>query len=60
MNQQKPFWITATELKKITGFNHDQMRAIRANNPDLWKQKSKKSFLYNANAIPEVLRKKTA
>lgn len=56
----KPFWLTAAEIKKITGLSNEQMRVIRENNPDIWKQVSPKAYRYNVNLIPQILLKKTA
>jgi hypothetical protein len=54
----KQFWITATELKRLTNWDHEQMRAARKNNPYFWKQITGKSYLYDASMVPESLIKK--
>ena len=56
----KPFWITAEQLMKKTGFNKYELRSMRLNNPakGFYKEVRPGHYLYDANKIPECLKVK--
>lgn len=59
--REKIAWITAQQVRKLTGFTNDDMRSLRKNNAanGFYKVSETGGYLYNASMI-QLLIKQTA
>lgn len=56
--RQKEFWITAHVLTKATVLTAQHLKTIRELNPQCFTVAPTGGYIYNANLIPEILKKK--
>lgn len=63
-HREKISWITAQQVRKLTGFTHEDMRALRKNNVfgehGFFKLTERNSYLYNASMIQPLIKKEVA
>lgn len=54
----KPFWVSAAVIITATGWDRNEMTRQRKANDKFWKVSDRGGYLYDINAIPEILLKK--
>lgn len=62
-HREKILWITAQQVKKVTGFTHEDMRALRENNPmetGFYKLAETNGYLYNSKMLEPIVKKQIA
>lgn len=54
---EKPFLVSAKTLSELTGMKNKDIRRLRKNNPEVCEVSKGGGWLYNVNAIPQVMKK---
>ncbi len=56
--KNKPYWVKASWVMKVTGWNREEMRRARVQNMITWRHTDIDGFQYDLNSVHPLLIKK--